>query len=183
MILCEEYFKRHAIDLPLVAYRKQSCVVCDYTGLPCSFLLLYIRRAKEKNGPAPFEVSYQYPSTRLVFAEQKREVVAWDEYEQYILSLRSQYEPFPREAGLLIIWETIVRCFDDWLASNRTYFGAVDLLFQTIDPENPERLQSIHRFVNNFRQEQIGIEGNIASWWNAVNKDYSDWFVRLQNMV
>lgn len=131
MRIYEEYFRRHALEIPTVVYCRQSSLILktkqQYLDRQVPWIVMKIQgqqQGRELNrSPIKYLINIETPvhngfRKNVNFLRHVSSLKDWNEYEPFILEWsQSVYtaSPISKEECTFVIWELFSYIFEDWI--------------------------------------------------------------------
>jgi hypothetical protein len=181
MYLCEEYLKRHGIDIPYVKHIRSGCAF--FKPADNNWYLLTINWQEPTWRPGVYYIKTYEPIHNgyrdgVLFEQLTENKLFLDEYEDFFLEWRKNVVRLPWQKELrLITWEICLYCYDGLLAS---YVSKQDFL-STIDPSLSveSRLESLDKILIYFQNKLPLFVEALNMDMRRYSKEYANWLAEL----
>lgn len=183
MLLCEEYLKRHSIDIPWIKHTQ--CAVLFYKDIDIStWLVQHIEWHHPEFHPGSYSIEtlcayHNGFNERAAFRHINTEIIQWDEYEPFLLEWLSTPRQIARTPDEITIasWEMIIQCWDRGLIRHIHF----DKLTESIDHDVPllKRLKHIDDCLEYFSRQQHEFVEMWQGDFQFYRDNYAQWMADM----
>jgi hypothetical protein len=188
MLLQEEYFKRHNLNVPLIPFTAKGALLLSIPERP--YLLLTFEWKEFQNHPGRYYLNYFNPSANGLLDNKEcfvtsdyEKIFEWDDYYYYFMNFAKGVKLKPvvgEKEVVLAFWEILICYCDQWLANYGTK-SFKNSVFETIDKKLTfdERFDNYKKVLAHIMLRHTNLFEIFRSKMMPYTKTYSHWLGNL----